>query len=375
MNFFLTKLIGIIIIGGILYILKQKSLTIAAYFGNTEAVARLLQKGTNVNQRDLQHATALMYAAQEGHGQIVQILLQAGADVSLRSIYGSTALSLAIDRGRVGITKLLFDAGAPTEELLRKRKVPPMISAIIQNNPEQVFAILEQGVSPDKPYKGKATALMYATALERIDIVKILLNKGAKTDQIQKDGTYALFLAAWTGNLPIFELLFACGDPAPKNMPDIFEVALHNGHTALVDFLINQGRDINHIDEHGGTALLYAIQDNNPEMVGMLLKKGANPNLASTVKENATPLMFAVQSNNLTILKNLLEKGANPNMADKDGRTALMGACFYGTTKAVEILLAAGADIHAKDNFGNTALSLSRTQEIAELLKSAGAKE
>ena len=46
-----------------------------------------------------------------------------------------------------------------------------------------------------------------------------------------------------------------------------------------------------------------------------------------------------------------------------------MMACTLGHAEIVKVLLAAGADVDAKDKHGNTALDYSKTDEISNLLR------
>ncbi len=60
------------------------------------------------------------------------------------------------------------------------------------------------------------------------------------------------------------------------------------------------------------------------------------------------------------------------NGQDWSGFTALMSAARNGHTEVVKLLLAAGANVSAKNNKGETALSTARMrghEEIQELLK------
>jgi len=59
-------------------------------------------------------------------------------------------------------------------------------------------------------------------------------------------------------------------------------------------------------------------------------------------------------------------------------RTALTLAVIRGHTDTVKVLLAEGADLNARDRFGETALTCAKRcghMKITRLLKEAGAKE
>ena len=69
----------------------------AAKDGNEEEVKRILQlPETEINSRDSQGKTALIWAAYTGNEEIVQLLLEKFADVKVKANDGSTALLLAI---------------------------------------------------------------------------------------------------------------------------------------------------------------------------------------------------------------------------------------------------------------------------------------
>ena len=68
---------------------------LAAFRGETVAVINLLEGGADVNARDRDGDTALMFAAHGGHGVIVALLLQYGANVYARARNGWTAKKAA----------------------------------------------------------------------------------------------------------------------------------------------------------------------------------------------------------------------------------------------------------------------------------------
>jgi ankyrin repeat protein len=117
-----------------------------------------------------------------------------------------------------------------------------------------------------------------------------------------------------------------------------------------------------------GPALLYAAAYGPPEMVDLLLRNGADPNLPGV--ENRTPLLSAAFEGNDDIVRKLLAAGAKPDVSeDRFGRTALMEAARKGHESTVLLLLQGGANPLAVDKAGYTADELVNEQEHAGLSK------
>jgi predicted nucleic acid-binding Zn-ribbon protein len=124
----------------------NKELYKACSQGNVENVKLLLDKGVDVNAKDTEGWTVLMYASEYGHTEIVKLLLESGADVNAKTEYGNTALICASVNGYTEIVKMLLEAGA------------------------------DVNVKSECGY----TALMYASEDGHKDMVKLLLENGAK---------------------------------------------------------------------------------------------------------------------------------------------------------------------------------------------------
>lgn len=75
---------------------QQTPLFLAAYHGNVDMAALLVDAGANVNVAETRYGfTALISAAKAGHGQMVRLLLEAGADSNARTGDGRSAKDLA----------------------------------------------------------------------------------------------------------------------------------------------------------------------------------------------------------------------------------------------------------------------------------------
>ena len=100
----------------------------------------------------------------------------------------------------------------------------------------------------------------------------------------------------------------------------------------------------------GWTPLLAAVRANKPDVVKLLLERGAKPDLASNT--GYTPLMAAVQTRHPAMIRLLLLRGANANKSTPQGLTALMVAAGNKADarteatdlESVKLLLRGGAD-------------------------------
>ncbi|KAK3259690.1 hypothetical protein CYMTET_31326 [Cymbomonas tetramitiformis] len=118
----------------------------------------------------------------------------------------------------------------------------------------------------------------------------------------------------------------------------------------IVLLLIQKGADVN-ANAEGWTPLGLSVHRNSPASVKELVARGAN--LESKGEKGQTPLMSACGGEttmgpaNTEIARLLVQSGAEVNVCCVNGRTPLMYACESGLYDLVELLIAAGADIHA----------------------------
>lgn len=84
-----------------------------------------------------------------------------------------------------------------------------------------------------------------------------------------------------------------------------------------------------------------------------------------------TALMYAIELGDDDIVANIIKSGANVNILNKNGENAMFYAVRKGNKKYVKWLIKAGVDITIQDKFGFTALTLAITDykiECARIL-------
>lgn len=116
------------------------------------------------------------------------------------------------------------------------------------------------------------------------------------------------------------------------------QIAIEKTDTRFVKEWIQQGHDINSpisVDDLKITPLSYAALKANPEMVSLLLNKGAQVNVKIEFQD---ALMFAARGGNVEIIESLLTAGANPMNENKEGKCARDLAKDNGNIEAHRIL-------------------------------------
>ena len=191
---------------------------------------------------------------------------------------------------------------------------------------------------------------------------------GKKTDLTT---TLEIHHAAANNDLKKLKIILSLSNPC-FDMPDekgdtpLFYAA-KAGHVDTISFLLNQQVSINHSNIFGKTAIFYAAENSQLEVIDLLVKNGA---VLDKTDENQQGILHAtLLAEQHAALVFLLEYGTIAvNLRDKFGQTPLILACDKQLSSSAKLLISKGAEIDIADNDGWTALMYCAKRGNSELM-------
>ncbi len=251
---------------------QDARLSRAAMDGDMPGVERLLGENADVNGAQGDGTTALHWAAYTDDRVMVRLLIQAGADLNSETRLGAlTPLFIAAKRGNAAILRLMLEAGADANSSNAQRTTPLMLAAASGITAAvQVLVDHSADVNATESAYGQ-TAAMFAAALNRSDVIRLLAANGANLDITSQ--VHALHGG---GGRP------GRGGPTQMGGNTALHLAAREGQMAAVRALVEVGANVNQasaLDEM--TAMATAIMNSHFDIGKFLLNAGADPSLAS----------------------------------------------------------------------------------------------
>lgn len=194
--------------------------------------------------------------------------------------------------------------------------------AVINNNIEQVKALLDEGVDVDSADNAGWTPLMIAVRRKYYDIAQFLLDKGASVDNCFKNGrgANALGIAIKNRNLSLVLEMLNRSTTKPDYSKLLF-TAITYSHIPLVKYLLETSGDPEINFTPPINMLFLAIQNNDVDIIRLLLEHGMDANKRQNY--GASAVMLAFTSRNVEILSLLIKYGADVATVDHSGYSPL----------------------------------------------------
>ncbi|RSL92613.1 hypothetical protein CDV31_015082 [Fusarium ambrosium] len=317
----------------------------------------------DANQRDPDGKSALYWAFCYERYPAVKLLIEHGADVNEKNVDGWTPLIEAVRNRNEDIVWLLIKMGAQVDQTDSKGWSPLLYA--IENQSKNMVWLLIANKANVKPRNDKGMTLLHrACHGGRLKEVAFLLENGAETRSKDTAGFTALHYAVLRGWDEIVGLLASWGsvrgiidEPDAKGNRAVMLATLRKSE-AMVQALIDNGASCEDRDLTGLTPLHHAARLGFNKGLELLINEVGDVDL--TDRKGFTAVHHAINSGmaNADTIKLLKAGGADLEVQEHDGLTPLMLAVHLGRPSLTRQLLIQGANAHAKNGKGWTAMRL-----------------
>lgn len=347
----------------------------------------LLDRGASANTADKLGRTPLhkLLAAKRRDAELVlRALLLAGADPNQAAADGASPLGIALQLD-TGLAELL-DCGLSATP--SSRVVPEDLPAAARaGDIERCRYLLKLGMPVDARDPRQATALIHAAGRGRVELIQLLLEEGASLMAVTDSGINAMAAAVLSRQLGALDALIAAGADVNLGFSDMTVLALAaaRGDPDMVSALLARGAMTDHEAIADGAlqrALQLALTDAEPRgaigCIDLLLASGADANRLDAL--GRSPLLRCVGSGEATppraddpvllaLLKRLIAAGADLDARDQYQRTALHWTCRHSLPRATNLLLRAGSNPQQPDDLRKLPLDLVTQRRRAEFVE------
>ena len=368
---------------------KQGQLYFAALHGFYDLVQHLLDRHPEkIIYRDSTLWSPLVGALKSGHVQVAELLVKRGAPVHIQ---GDPPLCCAIrhsneSNGRVNAVHFLLKNDAQVNAVDGESMTPLHWAAYV-GCPTVARILLEHGADAGVQNESGQVPLHLVPALgdnhiykeesedERLELARLLL-EGSRGDRDvnaqDSDGKTPLHHATHNRWPKISQLLLAHGanahveDKKGRNSLHQLMPLLNKEDpqdvVKITQLLLEQGVDVNVLDEDRNTPLHFSSSCGLLENVQLLLDHGAKSDTENVRGEIPLHLVSRTQydqyskDKNANITRLLLQQGMDVNTRDKQQATPLHFASSIGHSEIALALLDHGADVNALDAGGQTPL-------------------
>lgn len=251
--------------------------------------------------------------------------------------------------------------------------------AIIEDVPNQtvLFLLDQKGNDVNKRSHDGRTPIFWAAYRGNVELMKQLIDLGAKTDLIDDHGNSVVNFAASTGQLDtkLYDLCIENGvklkdERTKEGATPLLLIMPYLKSPETITYFTNKGLSLDHLDKSGNNAFVYAARSGNMQMMKFCLENELDPRT-----NNDAALIFASKGgrgikNPVQVYAFLTSIGLSINAKDSEGKTALHHLANRSQDKEVlSFFIQSSADLIAKDENGDSPFSLAISNNTVEIIQ------
>ncbi|CAH0056230.1 unnamed protein product [Clonostachys solani] len=331
------------------------ALNAASDHGHNDYLRKILGRVAEIDSESPEYSRAIARAAIRGHTDTVQLLIEAVSNLHQNAQLISPAIQYVASTAYTATANVLIQYGGNIEARKAETRETPLHIASRSGQIDMVRLLLEKGANVNAIIDRVETAFYIASSQGDLELARLLHAHGADISI-----GHPLHVAAYAGHLDFAKLLVSWGaDVNLRDERDNFplNVAASYGHAAIACILLDNGADINATVAEECSSLFLSVLFQHHETMQLLLCKGADAKRRTS--RGYTPLHAAAWNGNIPITRALIQHGCDLSARDAAGRTPLHNACIAGhKSAAMELLSHKRLGIDVADRFGSTPLSM-----------------
>ena len=319
--------------------------------------------------------------------KILELLVNNGVDVLKSDRHGDASIHIACKHSKVDILKYLLACSSCNPDQLNADgdtalHIASRVGEETRQNSEMVELLLKKGANAVKPDRRGDAPIHIACKYSGLDTLKELVTSSSCSPNQQNiEGNTALHIVCGmrTGSeLKFLEVLTSTPGINPKLMnhkgivpfevvdsygDTLLHTACAEGNSTMVELLITNGADILKPDRHGNAPIHIACKNSRIHILQDLLAcNSCNPDQLNTNGDTALHIASRAREKmkqNPKMVELLLKKGANALKPDRRGDAPIHIACKYsGLNTLKELVTSSSCSPNQQNTEGNTALHI-----------------
>jgi serine/threonine-protein phosphatase 6 regulatory ankyrin repeat subunit B len=374
-----------------------------------DIVALLVEKGADINAKDINGKTPLYLIVENGgSAELIKELIELGADKNMLDHDGKLSSELTLDKEILEalnykpVSRYNCHINCRHKSRLSQQLADQLgkqlIIALQYNNTKKAEDLIWQGANLNYALSGFNTVypILVAARYGNVKIMELLLDGGADIMLADRYGATAIHYAADADfyvekeiKKEMIKLLLNKGvniNLADNNgdTPAHYAVIIENYDKDFADYLYTKKADFKLQNKEGKSAedlmleykkedylareLLLALRNKDTHKAKNLIMQGANVNYQE-IGTLWSPILIATKEENLEIIKLLAHKGADLDKGDRFGTTAVHFAAERENIEIIEFLIQKHCDINKCNKFKQTAMHLAVQAQAHDSIK------